>query len=230
MRRVEGEKNLFIPSSVLKELKKEFWVWVSKHFKSVDLESTSVLLQKKRKIIADVLKNKKSKSRDFGGTYLVSSGKNSLKKGSISARSIYNFRANTDEVVLPFFCTENELEKLEKLIENAYKSGIRRFRITSLFQLSFLQKYEDVKLILSFPFPVTNSFVARALNDYPVVRIQAWIELEKTEIEALVKKSHIEVEIYRYGRPAILATRSELQTAGMISDARKKSFICLTIY
>jgi putative protease len=55
-------------------------------------------------------------------------------------------------------------------------------------------------------------------------RVQAWIELERGEIENLVAKSVLPVEIYRYGRPVLLATRATIPTDGHIHDIKHNSF------
>ncbi|MGC9313686.1 MAG: hypothetical protein ACP5IA_13445, partial [Sediminispirochaetaceae bacterium] len=54
---------------------------------------------------------------------------------------------------------------------------------------------------------------------------QAWIELDRKGIEGIIEASSVPIEIYRYGRPFILATRAKVAAEGMITDPRGKKFL-----
>ncbi|MEA2012049.1 MAG: hypothetical protein U9O87_03045, partial [Verrucomicrobiota bacterium] len=84
---------------------------------------------------------------------------------------------------------------------------------------------KGINIFLSFPFPLTNSLALREFSEnFKIKKIQPWIELEKEEILAFVKKSPLKSEIYRYGRPFILATRASIPLDGEIYDQMKNGF------
>ena len=55
--------------------------------------------------------------------------------------------------------------------------------------------------------------------------MQAWLELERTELEAMISKSVLPVEIYRYGRPPLLSTRAEIAAGDRMTDLRGETFL-----
>ena len=54
--------------------------------------------------------------------------------------------------------------------------------------------------------------------------VQAWLELEKKELELLTDKAVLPVELYCYGRPPLLSTRAALAVKDRMTDARGNSF------
>ncbi len=140
------------------------------------------------------------------------------------AVSILDINNATDEAILPDFCPESKLEGLKRAIERAYAQGIRRFRVASLFELALLKKYSDIVITTTYPLPVANSLAVAELADLGVNRVQASLELEKTSIEELRSHSPLELEVYRYGRFALLTTRATLPAEGEIEDNRANKF------
>ena len=140
------------------------------------------------------------------------------------AVSVLDMNSSADEAILPDFCPENKLEGLKRAISRAYAQGVRRFRIASLFELDLLKEYEDIVISTTYPLPVANSLAIAELSDLGVNRVQAAIELEKDSIEALRSHSLLELEVYRYGRPALLTTRATLPAEGEIEDNRSNAF------
>ena len=143
---------------------------------------------------------------------------------AIRADNIFDLNKMSQEAILPEFCPESRLTSVAKAIANAYKQGIRRFRVTSLYALTLLEEYSDVKIIVSAPFPVCNSMAIEELKRFNVSRITAHIEMTKTEIENLRDKSSVEVECYRLGRPSLLVTRARIPFDGAFNDARGNKF------
>jgi hypothetical protein len=136
--------------------------------------------------------------------------------------------APVDEIILPFFCPEDRLPELENMIEQAVARGIRRFRITSLYQFHLMKKMMDqdsIELIASFPLPAANSMAAMALMSLGASRAQIWLELDKDSIEAAAENWPLEAEICRIGKPFLLATRAGLSIEGMVNDSRGKEFV-----
>ncbi len=140
------------------------------------------------------------------------------------AVSILDINNATDEAILPDFCPESKLEGLKRAIDRAYAQGIRRFRVASLFELALLKKYSDIVITTTYPLPVANSLAVAELADLGVNRVQASLELEKTSIEELRNHSPLELEVYRYGRFALLTTRATLPAEGEIEDNRANKF------
>ena len=116
------------------------------------------------------------------------------------------------------------LELVNKAVEAAYRQGIRRFRVTSLYALELLEKYHDCKIIVSAPFPVCNSLAIEELKKFNVSRVTAHIEMTSEEIKALQQKSAVELECLRLGRPSLLVTRARIPFDGGFNDARGNKF------
>ena len=75
------------------------------------------------------------------------------------------------------------------------------------------------------PLPVCNSLAVAELKRLNLDMVQAWLELEKKELELLIDKSVLPVEIYRYGRPPLLSTRAKLSVKEKMTDARGNTFL-----
>jgi len=66
---------------------------------------------------------------------------------------------------------------------------------------------------------------AAELRSLGISMAQAWVELEKAELEALFSKSLLPLELYRYGRPVLLSTRTEIVPERSMTDARGNTFL-----
>ena len=140
------------------------------------------------------------------------------------AVSILDINNATDEAILPDFCPENKLDTLKRAIARAYAQGIRRYRAAALFELELLKDFPDIVITTTYPLPAANSMALEELLSLGVQRVQASLELEKSSIEALRDHSPLELEVYRYGRPALLTTRAVLPVEGAIKDNRNNAF------
>ena len=69
-----------------------------------------------------------------------------------------------------------------------------------------------------------NSLAAAELRRLGVARVQASVELDRAGLEALRDHSVLPLEVYRYGRPALLTTRASLPMAGELRDNRGNTF------
>lgn len=215
----------FLPSSILKEIRREFWLWadenvnpknVAKHIYAA-MDKFRHDYQRLRGTIPDNEKETVMIRLDGGCT--------PAKSGGNVASSVYSANKKVTEAVLPCFCPEDRLKNLRSRIAEAYRIGIRRFRITSFYGAKLFDEYPDVKLLASFPLPVCNSMAAEEMRRCGFVQIQAWLELEQNEIRLLAGKSPLTVEVYRYGRPVLLATRAGIPVPdGHIRDARNNGF------
>jgi len=223
----------FVPGSVLKQIRKAFWSWLESELSVDDIRLGQPGLMKfyedykKFDLDEDAELNIYDPSYERQTDVYFTKPESHLPKKKFDVcRSIFSYDKKTSEVALPFFCCEDRLDKLQSHIDRAYESGIRRFRVTSLYQFDLLAKYSDLKLAVSHPFPITNSLAVRVLDeDFGVAKAQAWVELDKHSINRLVMASPIKIEIYRYGRIPLLITRADIPYEGRISDSRKNQFV-----
>ena len=69
-----------------------------------------------------------------------------------------------------------------------------------------------------------QSLEYRGYDSAGIALVQAWLELEKPELEAMIAKSVLPMELYRYGRPPLLSTRAEIAAGHRMSDLRGETF------
>ncbi|MBI9107851.1 MAG: U32 family peptidase [Spirochaetales bacterium] len=228
----ETEDGLFLPAGRLKKTRRAFWEWLEEQdeVKTAVAEKDNKGEDPRLELIREALAVKPGKNSGEPGRPAVYNpggmktdgivpGKDSLRLSGIR-----DFDNKTDEIILPFFCPESELDELRKLTAAAIKSGIRRFRITSLYQLDFFKDTKDVVLSSSYPLPTANSFAAAEMAALGISRAQIWLELDSTAITQAAAAWPVKPEIYRRGRPFLLATRAALDIEGRITDSRGKSF------
>lgn len=214
----------FLPLSVLKDIRREFWDWALEQIPPGDgMEEAGPCLENFKK---DYVGSAAGRAPAGGveETFSTPAGKSAPAGSSMICRSIHEFSGACDEVSLPFFCADDNITELRNLVRKAYGCGIRRFRITSLFHFALLTELKDVMLSVSHPLPCCNSLAACEFRSLGAAKVQAWPELEKKEILALAAKSPAPVEIYRYGRIPLFITRGAVKE-GIFCDARGREFI-----
>ena len=149
-------------------------------------------------------------------------------KGKININSDRTARygeANAgEEFILPLFCPETGLNDLKNKILQAYASGVRNFRVTSLYQFELLKDLKNIEINTGLPLPLTNRLSIETLKEWGVNRAQLWVELEKEILIRLIEQKPDDVELYVYGRLPILETRAKLSVEGKITDARGAGF------
>ncbi|MBQ8755065.1 MAG: U32 family peptidase [Lentisphaeria bacterium] len=220
---IDGE--YFFPASELKALRRSFW----EEFKTV-VAPESIFRNSAEGLARFALDYRKIRPLYALPEHLtetVAMKPNGAEPGNrkaIRANGVYDFNKLSNEVILPEFCPEPKLASLKKAIRIASDSGIRRFRITSLFELELMKGVPFDELLISFPLPVCNSMAVLELSRFGVTRVMAHVELEKSSIEELRDKSPLPVELYRYGRPALLITRAKVPVSGEIRDNRTNEF------
>ena len=217
----EIEGDLFFPAGQLKKVRRDFWEWfiprLEKEYIPADSREWETILKENQ---PSPYKGKVGEDRIYGPTGPVKGGTVEVK-GIYTPYSSYSKR---NELILPDFCSQKEIPRLNSAIAKAYKKGVRKFRITSLYQLRLLEDFDDVELTGSYPLPATNGWAAAELARFGLDRVQGWIELEEKSLKQFVKQAPLPVEIYRSGRPALLTTRAVIPATGEINDSRGKSF------
>ena len=216
----------FVPASELKTLRRAFWDWVLANIKIEDIFNNNLKALGKFQKDYQAIKKTEIKAADLPETIVMGVNTNlPAKRSAIKAYPIADTNRLTDEVILPSFCPEQYLNNLRKMIKDAYERKIRRFRVTGLFAFDLLKEYTDIQIFTGMPLPVCNSLAVQELADHGASKIQGWLELEREALTDLVQKSVLPVEIYRYGRPPLLATRAYIATQGEIKDARSNQFV-----
>ncbi|MDD3117770.1 MAG: DUF3656 domain-containing protein [Victivallales bacterium] len=216
----------FVPASILKQCRREFWHWATAEIPSSALQAGdgSGLYG----FWQDYRAAATTPPTDAAVTAAVGpDGRRPEMPFDHLAVPLGRERelSGSDEVILPSFCPEARLPEVRRAIQHAYDCGCRRFRVTSFYGLPLLRKYHDLIITVSFPLPVANSLAAAEMHDYGVARVQGWVELERGELEHLLAHTPLPVEIYRRGRPVLLATRAGISATGEIHDQRNNRFI-----
>lgn len=224
--RCEIDGGYFLPASELKSLRRAFWDEVKSVLRpGSTFRESAVGLEKFRRAYLEM---KPAYTLPEHLTETVAMKPNGAEPGNrkaIRACGVFDFNKLSNEAILPEFCPEEKLESVRRAVRNAAASGIRRFRITSLYALALLEKYRGSEIIASPPLPVCNSMAALELSRFGVTRVTAHLELEKESVEALRDKSVLPVELYRYGRPVLLITRARIPAEGELRDARGNGFV-----
>ncbi|MFA6291056.1 MAG: U32 family peptidase [Victivallales bacterium] len=233
--------NYFIPLSVLKDVRREFWKWAEENLSGDSSADFALSSLKNFLRFYETLKNTDC-IREMTTAYNVEQASlpvssenpgdqitaNEMQENEINSFVVNAARhvplSSSAELILPHFCPEGKMSELSDLINEAYAKGFRRFRITSVYQIGLLKELKDIKLVSSYPLPVCNSLAVCELRRLGFAKVQAWAELEQTEIESLIAKSALPVEVYRYGRLPLMMTRAEIPVTGEIRDTRTNKF------
>ena len=129
-----------------------------------------------------------------------------------------------DELLLPCFLSDSDVELWRRHVEEAASRGIKRFRLTSLFQLDFSYP-ADAVLTVSYPLPAVNAFAARFFIEHGCNRIQIWPELNDDEAVAAAASFGCACERRVSGDFPVLATRAAVcESAVFSADGEPVSF------
>ncbi|MCK5843853.1 MAG: U32 family peptidase, partial [Victivallales bacterium] len=221
----------FIPASELKKTRREFWERCAELEPKLKVASDAKLAERIEEAL-EYINVKPLPPEDAGGNAFA-------RKKSVD---IFSAESDTEVVVLPPFLSEDKVGELKRRLEVAVNDhGIREFRVTSLYQIPLMLKFKDVKLAVSFPFPVCNNLAVREIGDLLVggdfdpakpedgsssrlTSVEAWVELEEREIHAMVESSPVPVEMLVEGHIPILVTRAEVPIEGRINDDRGANY------
>lgn len=221
--KVEIQGDLFLPASLLKQARREFWDWVEENrpMDAGETDRTEIFTRFNALVHAPV-------------TPLTAEEppRGSVAETAPDERQItaptFHFDGTEKEIVLPPFCPEEKLDELQKKVEQAARRGTAVFRLTSLYQLTLLTRVKKAKLRFSFPLPTCNSLAVRELCQlietlpHPprILSVQAWVELEEAAIQSFITHSPLTVEMITSGRIPLMTTRAEIPITGTIHDDR----------
>ncbi len=226
--RIAIDGNYFLPGSQLKQLRREVWEKLHADITPELLQDSGNSAEALDRFLTDYRKMKCVELPP--DTHLVETvamkpnGAEPADRRAIRANDLFDINKMTREAILPEFCPESRLMSVIKAIDAAWKQGIRRFRVTSLYALALLAKYPEAQIIVSAPLPVCNSIAVKELERFNVSRVTAHIEMTEADIKALQQKCRIELECYRLGRPSLLVTRARIPFDGAFNDARGNKF------
>ena len=218
----------FFPGSQLKQLRREVWEKLHAEITPEFLQNSNNSAAALDKFLSAYRKMKCMElppdTRLTETVAMKPNGAEPADRRAIRANDLFDINKMTQEAILPEFCPESRLASVAKAIDAAWKQGIRRFRVTSLYALNLLANYPEAKVIVSAPLPVCNSIAVKELERFNVSRVTAHIEMTEADIKALQQKTQIELECYRLGRPSLLVTRARIPFDGAFNDARGNKF------
>ncbi len=210
--------DLFFPAGQLKQIRREFWEEI---IERLERDYVPENPDAWRETFASL---QPAPYRGKPGDDRILSPTGPLRPGEVEVKPVNGAYGKQHELILPDFCPQGDLEKLRSAVQGAVRKGVKRFRITSLYQLQLLREFGNLELTGSYPLPTVNSWAAEELSRYGLNRAQGWVELEEKSLKQFVKASPLSVEIYRSGRPALLTTRAHIAAEGEINDSRGKTF------
>ena len=217
--------NYFCPAALLKNARRTFWQKVKAELppEAVFNPSADGLMRLHSAIKAVVPAGPPAENTPET-VAIAPNGEMPGNRKAIRACDVFQVNKNIQEAILPEFCPEGRLNALASAITQAYKLGIRRFRATSLYALPLLKDLQGITITAGGALPVANSMAVLELADFGVSKVLAHVELEKQAVTDLAKASPLPVELYRYGRPVLLITRTVIPADGEIKDARGNRF------
>ena len=218
--------SFFLPAAELKAARRSFWEFAHARIASpaMVIGGSGAALERFRKDYLAIVRHAPLDGHLPETVYLKPHGDEPGSRKALRAALVYDINKETQEAVLPDFTPESGLDALRRAVDNAYHSGIRSFRVTSLYGLEVLKKHPGIRIVTSQPLPVCNSLAVLELMDFGVGRVMAHIELEKNAVLELDGHSPLPLELYRLGRPALLTTRAEIPVEGALRDARGNEF------
>ena len=149
----------FVPASLCKQLRREFWQWASSKLNPETIYET--VPQALMKFYTD------------------------WKNQTLAEK----FTLQGDFFEIPGFLPETELAAEKERIAQAYRSGVRQFAIGGLHGLELLRELPDVTAVTCFPLPVSNSQAAQFLKTQGIAAAETEPELDRSALAAFTGHS-----------------------------------------
>ena len=239
---VRISENPFLPASLLKSLRKEFCLFLSRHLPGEDLA------EREKKLFDEKFRNDYASLVPYEGPFLGSTFLLPRRKKFVLPPFRLNGETHTarlpqddpsprEEFFFPFYVNESALPALEEPFLRFLKKGGFQVRASSPYVFPFVEecvrKFREkggktehsIVFGTAAPLHVCNSFAASLLSSLGAEKVQASPELGKSEIEALCRKSPLPVECYVFGRPVLLGTRAFLPVEGKMEDGKGETFL-----
>lgn len=167
VKHVELSGEWFLPSPVLKELRRNFRDWACENISAEEIREKS----------AECAENLLAHVRE-----MKYSGSKTVYKGGVE---------------LPFFTSELEWEALEKSVAESIQTGKNVFCAANLSHFQLKKKFPEIVLKTIPPFPVSNRLAAEEASRIGASMVHAHVELPEEERLSLKHASPIPVEEFR---------------------------------
>ena len=229
--RAEVDGSFFLPASVLKSVRRELTAFTET---IPAAERPDPAADSLKRLLADYetfhcpaapCPSQTGHCRSGGSASVVlPRGVRPPSPGMTVVRELADDPSPHEELLLPFYIPEKNIPDVAAALDRFVKKGGKTVRVTSIQHFALLKKYPGLAIRTGFPLPCCNSFAARELGRLGVSMVQAWVELERAELEAFARKSPIPAEQFVFGRPVLLSTRAAIQVDGDMQDARGNTF------
>jgi putative protease len=220
--KVEVEPGLFLPGSLLKSARRNFFEWLDTSLDPEDFRNS--FFARLEPIYMHLQEALPTPEAPAANTIRCPAHQRGQHTGCIFAEDLFGIIQPGDEAILPEFVSEQEIHRIQARIEELIAGGLRRFRVTSWHGLSLLKPFPQAIITASFPLPVCNSLALEQLLELGVDYAMAWLELEPAAILDIEKRCHDRLQQYLYGRVPMLTTRAEIPAQGMVADLRGNRF------
>lgn len=219
---VSLEPGLFLPGSVLKQVRRAFFEWLDTTLTQEDYvfhfhSRLEAIWEEWSRIIPEP-------DDSVRETIRCAWGQRQQHSGARLAVQLFEPAEPSDEIILPDFVAETQLDGVADRIRELIDRGHRRFRVTAWHGFTLLRDYSELELTAAFPLPVANSSALEQLMELGVGRAMAWVELEVEAIEAMLRRCPGRLEQYLFGRLPLLTTRADLKQGGLVADLRDNRF------
>ncbi len=218
---VDLEEGLFLQDKQLRLLRQEFTQWLGEQNTFTENELTTSGQQK----LTTVLNNKTKYPLMIPEHTLHTT--QGVNESTIKAVDLFSDLEDAQEAILPPFCPEDRQDALLNRIKEAIAQGIRRLRVTALYQLDLLKpipETQEVTLCAGFPLPACNRFAVQFLSDLGIQKVMLWPEMERESVTALAQQFGTTLEIFTKGRLPLLVTRAQVPVAGRITGGHGQVF------
>jgi putative protease len=220
------DSGLFLPASVLKKLRRQFWQWCQERLSADGLQTAYE--SRLSTIAIDLSGSTAEPLRGNPELPVLTRQKKAPLADAVTAHAVAGIHDTTQEFVLPDFCAEDDLAELERQLQLAVRRGIKRVRITSLYGIELLRRnlpdQQTIFSTASYPLPVCNSAAFKMLQELGIDRAAVWVELGESAIRELLAKLGDAGEVITYARLPLLSTRMKIPAAEEIRDSRGASF------
>ena len=218
----EVDGGFFLPASVLKSVRRELTAFAE-----------DIPAQERPDPAADSLKNlladyelirRPAELESVRECVILPRGVRPPSPGMTVIRELADDPSPHEELLLPFYIPQKSLPEIAAALDRFVRKGGKTVRVTALQHFTLLKPYPGLTVRTGFPLPCCNSFAARELGRLGASSVQAWVELERAELEAFARKSPVPAEQFIFGRPVLLSTRAAIQVNGDMQDARGNVF------
>ena len=178
---VEIAGEFFVPASILKQLRREFWREAAELLKGLPTQET----------VADPASFFPERRR------------------SAAARENHS-PGHVQEYRIRGFIPEGEIESEIRRIAAAVRSGVRRFRVSGLHGVELLAAYSGLEIVAEHPFGAASSYAAAALAALGITAVVPAPEMPDRELELLRRASPLPL-VTGDGEVPLLVTRLPLR-------------------